>query len=148
MISQTVLQEVQTILEQSIRRVALFGARLPQSIRLAVGPLVGALTLVAPVAAQSPMKDAICSTGVDGLLEVGIGMLALVLVYYSIYDFYGGFKASQGGDSSTRAQAGSYYQAGGKKIGGSVVIAGSPDFLAALGFQLLDCVSVVQIFAT
>jgi hypothetical protein len=140
-------QRIQTIWEHSTRRVASLGARLPHSIRLAVGPLVGALTLVGPVAAQSGMKNAVCSTGVDGLLEMGIFLLALMLAYYSIYDFYGGFKAGQKGDANKRAQAGSYYQAGGKKLFGAVVIAGSPDFLSALGFQLLGCVSVAQIFA-
>jgi hypothetical protein len=146
--STAIRQRIQTIWKHSVRRVASLGVRLPHSIRLAVGPLVGFAAFVAPVAAQSGMKGAICTTGVGDLLSVGIGMLALLLAYYSIYDMYGGFKAGQGGDSTTRAKAGSYYQAGGKKLAGSVVIAGSPDFLSALGFSLLDCVSVAQIFAT
>jgi hypothetical protein len=150
MISTTAKQAVQTMNSRG-RRVALLTASIsqavPRSLRLAVGPFVGSLALVGSAAAQSSMKDAICQTGAGDLLSMGIGLLALVLVYYSIYDFYGGFKAGQGGDAKKRAQAGSYYRAGGKKLVGAVFIAGSPDFFSALGFTLLDCVSVAQIFA-
>jgi hypothetical protein len=149
MIPTTANQVVQTMQRRG-RHVALLATSMaravPHSLRLAVGPVLS-LAFVGVAAAQSSMKQAICQTGAGDLLSMGIGLLALVLVYYSIYDFYGGFKAGQGGDAKKRAQAGSYYRTGGKKLVGAVFIAGSPDFFSALGFTLLDCVSVAQIFA-
>ncbi|WP_248911068.1 hypothetical protein [Halocatena marina] len=101
--------------------------------------------MVAPANAQ--MRDAVCSTGVGDLLAMIIALLALGLAYYSIFDFYNGFKKGNSKDSQKRATAGNDYQSAFKKIVGSVFIASSPDFLTALGFNLLDCVSVVQIFS-
>jgi hypothetical protein len=150
MVSTAILRTVQTIQNRLVRWRAALAAHPSRSVAhplmYALGTLVAALAVVEPVAAQT-IGDAFCTTGGGKLVSMAIGAFALVLAYLSIYDLYGGFKAGQGGDSGTRAQAGSYYRAGGKKLVGSVIIAGSPDFLSALGFTLLDCVSVAQIFA-
>jgi hypothetical protein len=151
MVSTAILRTVQTIKHHLARQWTRLAASeprpVPRALLLATGTLLGTLILVEPVVAQSTIGDALCGTGADKLLEMAIGLLAIMLGYLSIYDLYGGFKAGQGGDAKQRAQAGSYYRAGGKKLVGAVIIAGSPDFLRALGFTLLDCVSVAQIFA-
>lgn len=147
---QRTVQTIQTIrdrLRQWPTLAASESRPVPRALLLATGTLGAALILVEPVAAQSTLGDAICGTDADELLSMGIGLLAIMLAYLSIYDLYNGFKAGQSGKTNQRAQAGSDYRAGGKKLVGSVLIAGSPDFLSALGFTLLDCVSVAQIFA-
>lgn len=149
MIPTTANQAVQTMNRRG-RHVALLTARaaraVPHSIRLAVGPFLS-LAFVGVAAAQSSMKDAICKTGAGDLMSMGIFVLALMLVYWSIFDFYRGFKMTKAGDSKQRAKAGGEWRVGGTKLMGAVFIAGSPDFLTALGFKLLKCVSVGQIFA-
>lgn len=147
----TTIRRTQRTVQTIRHRLAPVGGReprgVPRALILATGMLLATLMLVEPVAAQSAIGDAICGTGADQLLEAGIGLLAIMLGYLSIYDLYKGFKAGQSGQTKKRAQAGDEYSAGGKKLVGAVVIAGAPDFLRALGFTLLDCVSVAQIFA-
>jgi hypothetical protein len=149
MISKTAKQAVQTM-QRSGRHVALLaasvGCAVPHSIRLAVGPVLS-LAFVGVAAAQSTMKDAICQTGAGDLLSMGIFLLALSLVYWSIFDFHAWFKKTNAKDSTTRAKAGGEWRVGGMKLVGAVFIGGSPDFLTAIGFKLLKCVSVTQIFA-
>jgi hypothetical protein len=150
MVSTTIHQTIQTFKRSLARQWPTLAASdprpVPRALMYALGTFVTALAIVEPVAAQT-IGDAFCATGGGKLVSMAIGAFALVLAYLSIYDFYNGFKQGQSGQSNQRAQAGGQYRLGGKKLGGAVLIAGAPDFLSALGFTLLDCVSVAQIFA-
>lgn len=124
-----------------------FDRRIARSVRVAGGLLLGLSLISMPVAAQSTFANAICGTGLGKLISMGIAGLSIMLAYYSIFNFYRGFKAGQKKQTGQRSQQGGEYGAGAKKIGGAVFISGAPTFLSAIGFTLLRCVSVTQIFA-
>lgn len=113
-----------------------------------VGLAAANALLVAPAAAAMGTKigNAICKTGAGKLLTGALFIIALMLVYSSIGDFYKGFKQGRSKNTGQRSQQGSAWEDGAMKLGGGVVIASLPVILATIGFSLLSCVKAVQIF--
>ena len=110
--------------------------------RAAAGVLIAMNIFMIPAAAATDSKigDAICSTSAGNLISMGLVGLALMLTYSSLLDGYRGLKKSNSKQTGQRSQQGEEFGAAGKKLVGAVLIAGAPDVLTAIGFNLLSCV--------
>lgn len=142
-------------LRDSIARVRSgFGRVEARMAGIAFVGFAAASAMVAPAAAQAngssqmatKMGSAICKTGAGKLFTAALFLVAIALIYSSIGDFYRGVKKGRSKNTGQRSQQGGDFEAGGKKIGGGIVIASLPTVLSTLGFSLLSCVKAVQIF--
>jgi hypothetical protein len=106
------------------------------------------LTAIQPVAAQvdggAAIGEALCSAGLDVILQAGLFIAVLSLIIMSFGDVFKALKG-QGGDARRRSASGGHMGSAGKKFFGAVILAALPSILTSMGFSMVSCFGNIAI---
>ena len=134
-------------------RLRKIGAKLLEGTKTGLKrPIVAGVALglvsIQPVAAQvdggAAIGEALCSAGLDVVLQAGLFIAVLVLIIMSFGDVFKALKG-QTGNARRRAASGGHMGAAGKKFFGAVVLAAMPTILTSMGFNMVSCFGNIAI---
>jgi hypothetical protein len=106
------------------------------------------LSAIQPVAAQvdggAAIGEALCSAGLDVILQAALFIAVLALIIMSFGDIFKALKGQSGG-ARRRAASGGHVGSAGKKFFGAVILAALPSILTSMGFSMVSCFGNIAI---
>jgi hypothetical protein len=119
-------------------RVGQFGAQV-ESFAMAAVPMV-------PLDAAEAVA-AVFESGLGTIIQFALLMFVTILVIGSLFAFGAAGLARMSQDAGRQGSVGTYLASAGIMLLVAVVLGAGPEILSALGFEVLDHISPVNIFS-